>query len=145
MDKRLHISAKNTTDLLPNERVLHAASAGGVDSPSQGARITVGIVNRIAPQNAMCKRWDTLLQTWRSRGTPGGLQAEELARPRVWAGPSQAHFFQPAVVIEELPCLDAQSLRHRATQHLGGIQKCIQDGLSWPCWHQWPPGTANSP
>src|SRR5205807_2582955 len=60
MDKRLHISAKNTTDLLPNERVLHAASAGGVDSPSQGARITVGIVNRIAPQNAMCKRWDTL-------------------------------------------------------------------------------------
>src|SRR5437879_9903511 len=63
MDKRLHISAKNTTDLLPNERVLHAASAGGVDSPSQGARITVGIVNRIAPQNAMCKRWDTLRQT----------------------------------------------------------------------------------
>src|SRR5437660_6444805 len=61
MDKRLHISAKNTTDLLPNERVLHAASAGGVDSPSQGARITVGIVNRIAPQNAMCKRWDTLV------------------------------------------------------------------------------------
>jgi hypothetical protein len=61
MDKRLHISAKNTTDLLPNERVLHAASAGGVDSTSQGARITVGIVNRIAPRNAMCKRWDTLV------------------------------------------------------------------------------------
>ena len=60
MDKRLHISAKNKTDLLPHERVLHAASAGGVDSTSQGARITAGIVNRIAPQNAMCKRWDTL-------------------------------------------------------------------------------------
>src|SRR2546428_13256914 len=59
MDKRLHLSAKNKTDLLPNERVLHAASAGGMDSISQGARITVGIVNRIAPQNAMCKRWDT--------------------------------------------------------------------------------------
>jgi len=45
MDKRLHLSAKNKTDLLPNEKVLHAASAGGVDSTSQGARITVGIVN----------------------------------------------------------------------------------------------------
>src|SRR5437879_4387440 len=61
MEKRLHIWAKNTTDLLPNERVLHAASPGGVDSPPQGERITVGIVNRIAPQNAMCKRWDTLI------------------------------------------------------------------------------------
>src|SRR2546428_11772449 len=64
MDKRLHLSAKNKTDLLPNERVLHAASAGGMDSISQGARITVGIVNRIAPQNAMCKRWDTPIRWW---------------------------------------------------------------------------------
>jgi len=44
MDKRLHLSAKNKTDRLPNERVLHAASAGGADSTSQGARITVGRV-----------------------------------------------------------------------------------------------------
>jgi hypothetical protein len=63
----------------------------------------------------------------------------------VWAGPSQAHFFQPAIVVEELPCLDAQGLRHRVAQHLGGMPKCIQGGLSWPCWHQRPPGTASGP
>lgn len=49
MDKQRHIPAKNKTNLLPNESVLHAGSADGVDSTAQSARITVGIVNRVAP------------------------------------------------------------------------------------------------
>jgi hypothetical protein len=59
MDKQLHISAKNKTDLLPNEGVLHAASAGGVGFTPQGSRITVDIVNRAARYEMPCVKGGT--------------------------------------------------------------------------------------
>jgi hypothetical protein len=59
MGKQRHISAKNKTDLLPNEGVLHAASAGGVGFTPQGLRITVGIVNRAAQYKTPCVKGGT--------------------------------------------------------------------------------------
>src|SRR5712692_1837366 len=59
MDKRPHISAKNKTDLLPNEGVLHAASEGGAGCTSRGSRITVGIASRTAQLETPCVKGGT--------------------------------------------------------------------------------------
>jgi len=54
-----HMPIKNKTDLLPNEGVLQAASEGELGFTSWGARITVGIVSRIALFNTPCVKGGT--------------------------------------------------------------------------------------
>src|SRR5712692_7710020 len=68
MDKQRHLSAKNKTALLPNEGVLHAASAGGVGFTPQGLRITVGIVNRAARYKTPCVKGGTHSLFWSRMG-----------------------------------------------------------------------------
>ena len=76
MDKQLHISAKDKTDLLPNEGVFHAASAGGVGFTSQDSRITVGIVNRAARYKIPCVKGGTYSKKEERKGRLPGLVPE---------------------------------------------------------------------